>query len=134
MLPALIFVVGCGSAPNGADGAIRKAMAEQEAAWDRGDIVGFMVHYADDICFISPKGQRCGKAEVQASYERNYPDKESMGNLVFDVHEVLPAGREHAWCTGSWSLLRAADTLGGGFSLLWEHRTDGWRIVRDHTY
>lgn len=127
-------MTGCVSVVNDPDTAVRMAMAQQETAWDQGDIAGFMTFYADDICFISPKGRRCGKAEVQASYERNYPDKVSMGDLVFEVHEVLPAGREHAWCTGTWTLLRSTDTLGGGFTLLWEHGTDGWRIVRDHTY
>lgn len=114
--------------------AITKAMDAQEQAWDRGDIPGFMTYYSDTICFLSPKGRRCGKAEVQASYERNYPDQAAMGDLQFGVHEVLPIGRGSAWCTGTWQLHRNTDTIGGGFSLLWVLERDGWRIVRDHTY
>jgi ketosteroid isomerase-like protein len=114
--------------------AIRDAMAQQEKAWDQGDIPGFMEAYSDTICFMSPRGKRCGKAEVQASYARNYPDQAAMGDLSFTIHEVLPAGNAHAWCTGEWTLFRSSDTLGGGFSLLWTMEDKGWRITRDHTY
>ena len=109
-------------------------MAAQEAAWDRGDIRGFMRGYAEDICFIGKKGRTCGKEAVTLNYEKNYPDRAAMGDLRFVLHEVVPAGADHAWVTGTWELFRTADTLGGGFSLLWRKDTDGWHIIRDHTY
>lgn len=129
-----ILLSGCSEQRGSIMGSIQEAMAAQEQAWDRGDIPGFMEAYSDTICFLSPRGKRCGKVEVQASYARNYPDKAAMGDLQFTIHEVVPAGAEHAWCTGEWKLFRAADTLGGGFSLLWTMEEQGWRITRDHTY
>lgn len=117
-----------------ADQVIRKVMADQEAAWDRGDIPGFMEGYADSVCFIGKKGITCGKAAVTANYLRSYPDKSTMGDLTFGIHEVIMAGEEHAWLTGTWELVRPADTVGGGFSLLWKKEPQGWRILRDHTY
>jgi ketosteroid isomerase-like protein len=57
-----------------------------------------------------------------------------MGDLTFVVQELVPVGADHAWLTGTWSLSRASDTLGGGYSLLWVREKHGWRIVRDHTY
>lgn len=118
----------------GDEEAIRQAMAQQEAAWDNGDIEGFMVWYADSICFHSPRGNTCGKAQVTESYRRSYPSKEAMGDLAFGLHEVVPAGSDHAWVSGSWALHRSADTLSGAFALLWVRRAEGWRIIRDHTY
>lgn len=114
--------------------AIRAVLIEQEAAWDRGDINGFMSGYANDICFISERGTTCGKAAVTANYQKSYPDKAAMGDLGFTVHEVFGAGEDHAWVAGLWKLTRTADTLDGGFSLLWVRRGDDWRIVRDHSY
>ena len=114
--------------------AIRTAMADQEAAWDRGDIPGFMVAYSDTICFHSPRGNTCGKQQVTENYMRSYPTKAHMGDLRFDLHELIPAGSEHAWTTGAWALHRQADTLQGAFALLWVRQEAGWRIARDHTY
>lgn len=117
-----------------ADALIRRVMAEQEAAWDRGDIPAFMDGYADDICFIGMSGRTCGKEKVKANYQEHYPDRAAMGDLRFGIHEVVMAGTGHAWATGTWELIRTADTLGGGFSLLWRRDANGWRIIRDHTY
>lgn len=132
MLPLL---AAC-SPPFGAtdEQAIRKAMTEQEAAWDRGDIDGFMAAYADTVCFHSPKGITCGSDQVTANYRRAYPDKASMGDLGFGIAEVVPAGGRHAWVSGSWALRRESDTLRGGFALLWVRTAQGWRIARDFTY
>lgn len=116
------------------DAAIRAVMADQEAAWDRADIDGFMQGYADTVCFLSPRGRTCGRAEVTANYKRSYPDASAMGDLTFGVGEVVPAGAGHAWMTGTWRLTRTNDTLAGAFSLLWVKQGEGWRIARDHTY
>lgn len=118
-----------------ADGeAILQSMDDQAAAWNRGDIPGFMEAYADSICFIGKGTRTCGKAEVTARYSARYSGPEAMGHLEFGELEVLGAGKDNAWCTGTWRLLRAQDTLGGGFSLFWVRTRNGWRILRDHTY
>ncbi len=132
----MLLLLSCGAPPLPDEdmAPIRVALSDQEQAWDRGDIPGFMNAYSDTICFISSRGERCGKEEVAASYQRNYPDKAAMGDLAFEIHEVIPVGRGHAWCTGTWQLYRSADTLGGGFTLLWTLEEQGWRITRDHTY
>jgi uncharacterized protein (TIGR02246 family) len=116
------------------EAAIRQVMAQQEVAWDRGDITGFMEGYADTVCFLSRRGPTCGRDAVTANYRRSYPDAMAMGDLAFNIQEVLPAGGDHAWVTGTWEVHRATDTIGGGFSLLWVRGPQGWRIVRDHTY
>ena len=129
------LVVSCHAPFGQADeSSIRQLMAEQEAAWDRGDIPGFMGAYADSICFHSPKGNTCGKQQVTENYMRSYPTPEHMGDLQFGIHEVVPAGADHAWLSGSWALHRKADTLQGAFALLWVRQAEGWRILRDHAY
>jgi len=114
--------------------AIRSVMAQQESAWDRGDIPGFMAGYADTVVFLSPQGSTRGREAVTANYMRSYPDVQAMGDLTFGINEVVPAGARHAWSTGTWRLVRAADTLSGAYSLLWVRQAEGWRIARDHTY
>ncbi len=114
--------------------AIRVVMVEQEAAWNKGDISGYMEGYSDSICFISIHERSCGKELVTARYERRYPDRAAMGQLDFAGLEILAAGSDHAWCTGRWRLIRSQDTLSGGFSLLWERTAEGWKILRDQSY
>ena len=122
------------SGPQAGEAAIRQVMAEQEAAWDRGDIRGYMAGYAEEVCFIGSRGRTCGREAVARNYGKSYPDKAAMGDLRFVLHEVLPVGGAHAWVTGTWELFRTADTLSGGFSLLWHKGADGWQILRDHSY
>jgi ketosteroid isomerase-like protein len=132
---ALLLLTACSPSFTPSDeAAIRTVMAQQEAAWDRGDIPGFMEGYSDTVCFLSRRGSTCGRDAVMGNYLSNYPDRATMGDLSFGIQELLPAGGRHAWLTGTWQLVRTADTLGGGFSLLWARESEGWRIVRDHTY
>lgn len=125
---------GCSNADLDADPAVHAAMDRQVQAWNAGDVAGFMVPYADTACFISGEDRTCGKVLVEGRYKVRYPDAAAMGRLSFSQLEVVPTGADHAWCTGRWRLLRADDTLSGGFSLLWQRLPDGWRIIRDHTY
>jgi len=130
-----LFLLGSCQQPNFQEDekAIRAVMDQQEADWDAGDVRAFMNGYADSVCFIGSNGMTCGREAVTANYVKNYPDKAAMGDLTFSDLEILPAGADHAWCTGRWKIVRA-DTVGGGFSLLWLHTPQGWRILRDHSY
>lgn len=134
MAAVVLLLVSCAPRTVFDQDAIRAALAAQQTAWNAGDIPGFMAYYADTVCFTSPRGTTCGREKVMANYLRSYPDKAAMGSLVFGLHEVLPAGAQHAWVTGTWALHRTADTLSGGFSLLWVEGPGGWRIARDHTW
>jgi len=134
LLPFLLLTACSRAFGPAEEAAIRAVMAEQEAAWDAGDIPGFMRGCADTVVFVGRRGTTRGRDAVTENYLRNYPDREAMGALTFTLHEVVPAGRGHAWATGGWTLHRAADTLSGGFSLLWVEGPEGWRIARDHSY
>lgn len=136
ILPLVLLPISCTTPSFTSEDhlAIRSGMQQQEQAWNRGDIPGFMDMYADSVCFISAKERTCGKEGVTARYAMRYPDRGTMGQLEFDRLEILGAGADHAWCTGRWRLLRIGDTLSGGFSLFWIRTPEGWRILRDHTY
>ena len=136
LAPILLFlIVSCTDRPIEAPGAqVREIMQQQEIAWNDGDIDRFMEGYSDTICFIGSNGRTCGRDAVTANYGRSYPDRNAMGELKFEIIEILPVGSENVWVTGGWTLFRSADTLQGGFSLLWAMERGGWRIVRDHSY
>lgn len=78
-----------------AEAAIRTLLAEQSAAWSRGDVEAFVSIYAEDALFVSPTGLTRGRDEVLARYRRRYPDGAAMGRLTLEVIELrLTAGGE----------------------------------------
>ncbi len=114
--------------------AIRKVMADQAAAWNRGDIEAFMNGYwkSDKLVFVSSKVTR-GWQQTLDNYRKSYPTKEKMGTLTFSDLEITLLSKDAAVVLGSWSLERATDKPGGKFTLIFRKFREGWRIVHDHT-
>ena len=116
---------------------ILERMAAQEAAWNAGDLDGFMEAYwkSDSLLFVGSRGPSRGWSTTLANYRSAYPDRNAMGTLSFGVEELSFAGQEHALMLGSWRLDRTGglDTLSGWFSLVWQKRGDDWVIIRDHS-
>ena len=115
--------------------AVRQALEAQVAAWNRGDIEGFMEGYArsSDIVFVSGDEVRRGWQTVLERYKKSYDSRAKMGTLAFTELEVTPISRDAAVALGRWQLTRAGDKPHGRFTLLLRRTPQGWRIVHDHT-
>jgi ketosteroid isomerase-like protein len=114
-----------------------KVLLKQEAAWDRGDIDGFLEGYKDspDTLFINNLIQR-GFAGMKADYHRNYPTRETMGQLTFSELEVHPIDDKVAVCIGKYKIERSKKNGGNAeslFSMVFEKTEAGWKIVVAHT-
>ena len=114
--------------------AIRAVLDAQVAAWNRGDLEGYMDGYqrSPDIVFISGDRVTRGWKPVLERYKRSYETREKMGVLKFSDVEITVLGRDAALVLGRWQL-RAKDDPRGRFTLLFRRTRDGWRIVHDHT-
>jgi ketosteroid isomerase-like protein len=110
-------------------------MDAQTAAWNRGDIDGFMRGYwnSPDLLFVSGDSVTRGWQPTLDRYKKNYDSREKMGTLKFTDLEVNVISKTAAVVLGSWSLSRAADNPKGKFTLIFRKLKDGWRIVHDHT-
>lgn len=117
----------------GAD--IRKVMNEQTAAWNRGDIEGFMQGYwkSENLVFVSSDNVTKGWQPTLDRYQKNYDSREKMGTLTFSGLTINVLNKQWATVLGSWSLAREKDTPHGKFTLIFRKFKDGWRIVHDHT-
>jgi ketosteroid isomerase-like protein len=118
-------------------GPILQVLADQQNAWNNGDIVTFMHGYADspDTTFIG-KTMEKGYAGILERYKKNYSSGAAMGVLKFSDTSVRLLGADHAVVTGHFHLARTA--AGGGdvqgiFSLIFEKEAEGWKIILDHT-
>ncbi|HEY0006934.1 MAG TPA: nuclear transport factor 2 family protein [Pyrinomonadaceae bacterium] len=115
--------------------AVRAVLDAQVAAWNRGDIEGFMDGYARsaELSFVSGDRLTRGWQETLDRYKKSYDSREKMGQLAFTELEITPLGKDAAVALGRWQLARAADTPHGRFTLILRRTKQGWRIVHDHT-
>ena len=115
--------------------AIRAVMETQQAAWNRGDIDGFMDGYerAETTTFVSGDEIMRGWQTVLDRYKQRYNSPGLMGSLTFSELEVQPLGQSYALANGRWQLTRANDTPHGRFTLLFHQTSAGWRIIQDTT-
>ena len=114
---------------------IRAVMNDQVAAWNRGDIEGFMRGYwnSDKLTFVSGANVTRGWQSTLDRYKKNYDSREKMGTLSFSDLEITVLSKDAAVVLGSWSLARKKDNPHGKFTLVFRKFKDGWRIVKDHT-
>jgi uncharacterized protein (TIGR02246 family) len=121
---------------NAAD--IRAVLDKQMEDWNRGDIASFLRGYdrSAEITFLGQSGVSRGFDGVEQRYRRNYGTPEKMGKLRFSEIEVRMLGEEYALVLGRFELTRAAEHGGpasGRFTLVFVKRSEGWRILHDHT-
>lgn len=114
---------------------IRNLLEAQTAAWNRGDIEGFMAGYwkSGDTTFVGANGMFRGWHALLGRYRRVYPDRKAMGQLAFSNLEVHMLAADAAYVTGEYHLTRETDRPEGVFTLIFRRFPEGWRIVHDHT-
>ena len=117
------------------DAEIRAVMSAQAAAWNRGDIDGFMNGYARSRAteFISGDKLTRGWQTVRDRYKKKYDSRQKMGTLTFSELKITRLNGDAALVTGRWKLVRNGDKPHGRFTLLFRRTLDGWRITHDHT-
>jgi hypothetical protein len=109
-------------------------MKAQEAAWNSGNIDGFMDYYwkSDSLKFIGSKGITYGWQKTLNNYKSNYPNKIAMGVLTFVIKENIQLSPTSIYTIGQWSLEKEKPS-GGYFTLVWKKINAFWVIVVDHT-
>lgn len=117
------------------EAALRALLDVQSAAWNRGDIEGFMAGYwkSEMTTFAGANGVFRGWQAVLERYHRNYPDRAAMGTLTFSDLEITILAPDAALVLGHWHIERASGPVGGIFSLVVRKLPEGWRIIHDHT-
>ena len=115
--------------------SVKAVLEAQVAAWNRGDVEGYMDGYwrSDETVFVSGDSLTRGWQTVLARYKKNYDSREKMGTLTFSDLEITSIGSDAAIAIGRWHLQRANDEPHGRFTLIFRKTRQGWRIVHDHT-
>ncbi|MBI1804308.1 MAG: DUF4440 domain-containing protein [Ignavibacteriae bacterium] len=115
--------------------SIQAVLDSQAAAWNRGDIEGYMQGYwkSDSLLFTSGGKIQRGYSATLKKYRKSYDTKAKMGTLKFSDVEVTLLLPDAAWAFGHWELKRKGDHPEGVFTLILRKFADGWKIVHDHT-
>ncbi|AIZ63910.1 L-asparaginase [Hymenobacter sp. DG25B] len=115
---------------------IAKVLSTQTAAWNRGDVAGFMQGYwqSDSLVFIGKKGLTYGWQPTLDNYRRSYPDAAAMGQLTFSNLHIQPLSSTAAHVIGKWHLARPSlGDLEGHFLLVMRRIHGRWVVVADHS-
>jgi ketosteroid isomerase-like protein len=114
---------------------VRKVMDEQVAAWNKGDIDGFMKGYwnSPQMTFVSGNNVTKGWQPTLERYKKSYDSRAKMGVLSFTDLEITVTGKDSAVVLGRFTLVREKDQPTGLFTLNFRKFKDGWKIILDHT-
>jgi beta-aspartyl-peptidase (threonine type) len=113
---------------------LKSIVEKQSEAWNRGDLEQFMVPYwrDDRLTFSSGGTTERGWNATLRRYQKRYPDKLTMGKLVFGDLETMELGEDSVLMLGTWKLERA-EPIEGNFTLVWKKIDNHWVIVHDHS-
>ena len=139
----LILTSGCGHAQVRAGSQVSTEeqqlaalMHESAAAWNRGDLDGFLATYKDDAqtAFMAPQ-ITYGLPDIKDRYARSYfKDGKPNAQLSYSDLKYRPLGADHVLMTGRWQLIDAEGKQQDGYySLVWEKTDAGWKIIHDHS-
>lgn len=118
-----------------AEKAIRKMLDAQNAAWNSGDIDGFMKGYweSDSLMFVGKSGVTYGYTNTLKNYKKGYPDTAAMGKLSFTDIKMKRLSKKYYFIVGKWYLKRSIGDVSGHYNLLIEKIDGKWVIVVDHS-
>ena len=117
-----------------ARGAVMALLAHGAAAWNRGDLAGFVSDYASDASFVTPRQVLHGLAEIQARYAPRFAPGGVRDSLSFQDVEVDVLGPDALNAIAYYVLQRGDSvTARGPTSLVMRYRDGRWFIVHDHS-
>jgi beta-aspartyl-peptidase (threonine type) len=140
----LILLPGSGSpspdpaavGTNRVERQIKLVLDAQVAAWNAGDLEGFMKGYwrSPELSFFSGANRIAGWEPTLTRYRQRYlTEGRQMGQLDFTEIEIELLGLKAAFVRGKWQLKMGGTDANGLFTLVLRKLPEGWKIVHDHT-
>jgi beta-aspartyl-peptidase (threonine type) len=116
--------------------AIRAVLDAQVAAWNKGDLDGFMNGYWENelLSFYSDSTKTHGWKAVLKRYQKKYQGQgKEMGKITFYEVFIRMLGTDDALVTGGFHIQLKTDEKKGPFTLIFRRTPAGWRIIHAHT-
>jgi uncharacterized protein (TIGR02246 family) len=117
--------------------AVRQVLQQQQDAWNRHDLEGFMAGYwnSPELTFFSGAKTTSGWQSTIERYRKAYQSEgREMGKLDFSDLNIQPLAPDAAFVRGAWHLTMSdGKTPHGLFTLIFRKFPKGWKIIHDHT-
>jgi ketosteroid isomerase-like protein len=130
-------ISGFAQAGGDSEGAIRRVLLDQQAAWNRQDLEGFMAGYwhSPELTFFSGARESKGWQAALDRYRNTYQSAgHAMGHLEFTNLRVEMLSPEAAFVRGEFHLtMPDGKTPHGLFTLIFRKFPEGWKIVHDQS-
>ncbi|MBN9385743.1 MAG: DUF4440 domain-containing protein [Chitinophagaceae bacterium] len=131
----LLLMAASSFAQSADESSIRRILADQIAAWNKGDLDDFMKGYwqNDSLAFIGQSGITYGYTAALNNYKKHYDSPDKMGELIFTLLKLERLSPDYYFVIGKWQLKRKAGDVGGVYTLLFRRIGGRWVIVVDHS-
>lgn len=137
---ALMLAAACANLPAPPDRAgeaatITALLKAQDAAWNAGDIDGFMHGYwpSPELRFASGGEVVYGFDATLARYKLRYPGREGMGTLTTSEYVIDILSGDAAIAHGRWNVETGEGQASGLYTLVLRKIDGQWLIVSDTT-
>jgi ketosteroid isomerase-like protein len=137
LLLLLLCTVNAWSSPTAPAEEVRRVIAQQQDAWNRGDLEAFMAGYwnSPELTFFSGAHESKGWQAALDRYKKSYQSAgHEMGKLQFANLRVEMLGADAAFVRGEFHLTMSdGKTPHGLFTLVFRKFPEGWKIVHDQS-
>ena len=142
---ALALLVACSSSSSSPQplpdraaltSSFQQQFSRSADAWNRGDLDAFMSDYAQDslTSYVSAGHLVKGFDVIRSHYAPRFEPGATRDSLRFEEFNVRPLSPTLALVTARFVLYNTGGTtFSGPFTLVMERRSDGWKILHDHT-
>jgi ketosteroid isomerase-like protein len=117
--------------------AIRRVITDQQAAWNRKDLEGFMSGYwnSPELTFFAGGHESKGWQAALDHYRSKYQgDGREMGQLELSNLRIEMLGPEAGFVRGEFHLsLSDGKKPQGLFTVVFRKFPEGWKIIHDHS-
>ncbi|HEX4170718.1 MAG TPA: nuclear transport factor 2 family protein [Bryobacteraceae bacterium] len=116
---------------------LKQVLAQQQAAWNRGDLEAFMQTYSksDELTFFSGNTIIHGWRPTLERYRKKYQaEGAQMGILSFTEMQVTMLGPDGAMVTARWHLAMPDGKKREGLTtVICVRSAVSWKIIHDHS-
>lgn len=113
---------------------IQTILSIQKEAWNKGNIEVFMEYYwkSKNFTFQSANKRLYGWEALLSRYKTSFSG-DKMGKLDFTDIKIKVMSNSITYVIGRWNLNFKDSAKQGLFTIIFQRKPEGWKIIHDHS-